>query len=140
MPRRFIRHPAAIPIQLVRPIATHKPKEISQTQDVSAGGVSCLSNEILTPGEVIEVEITLEPPPFRTLGHIVWCKNYEGGYLVGIGFSDAATAYAVRMVEQVCYIEEYRLQQHHEGRELTQEEAANEWIAVHAASFHQNEH
>ncbi len=40
------------------------------------------------------------------------------------------------MVEQVCYIEDYRrFVLMHEGRELSQEDAASEWIAKYAAQF-----
>lgn len=142
MPRRFIRHPAAIPIKICSP-ASAKEDSVHNvtTQDVSAGGLSCETNSLMNPGEAVEVEISLETPPFKTIGHVVWCKNKGDGFLVGIGFADLATAYAVRMVEQVCYIEEYRqkvLQE--EGRDLNPEEAAIEWIAAHAQDFPQNVH
>jgi hypothetical protein len=40
------------------------------------------------------------------------------------------------MVEQVCHIEQYkRSAKDNEGRELTSEQAATEWIARHAADF-----
>lgn len=158
MPRRFIRHPMSIPIQICSPAASHQyssDKEIDtsslqatnlesskssaqvvNTCDVSAGGLSCESDQLMNIGEAVEVEISLDHPPFKTIGHIVWCKGEGDRYLLGIGFSDLATAYAVRMVEQVCYIEEYRQEiLANEGRELSSEEAALEWISKHAADF-----
>lgn len=140
MPRRFIRHPAAIPIHICN--VAHKNEIENQdvkTRDVSAGGLSCESACLMNPGEAVEVEITIEPPPFKTIGHVVWCKHEGSHYLIGIGFADLATAYAVRMVEQVCYIEQYRQEiWRKEGRELTTEQAALEWISEHAHDFPQN--
>lgn len=149
MPRRFIRHPASIPIQIFSPDSAHQClSEMSSshsskvgaqhvsTCDVSAGGLSCVSDRLMNVGEAVEVEISLDHPPFKTIGHIVWCKGEGDRYLIGIGFSDLATAYAVRMVEQICYIEEYRQEiLTREGRELSSEEAALEWIGKHAADF-----
>lgn len=142
MPRRFIRHPASIPIQLdcarLSGVADH---HTGTTVDISAGGLSCHSDHLLSPGDTVEVNIPVEGSPFKTIGHVVWCRRDQEGFLIGIGFPDMATAYAVRMVEQVCHIEEYR--QHirdQEGRELDSEEAAHEWITLHAADFPQQEH
>ena len=142
MPRRFIRHPASIPIQLDYSSKSEQPEQHSgTTRDVSAGGLSCFSDKLLSPGDFVEVGISIEEKPFKTIGHVIWCRRDNNGYLIGIGFSDMATAYAVRMVEQVCHIEEYRQKvKCEQGRELNAEEAAIEWINRHAAEFHQNGH
>ena len=141
MPRRFIRHATSIPIQLCTSEMASPSDEQYMTKDVSAGGLSCVSDQLLSPGSLVEVEIFVEKPPFKTMGHVVWCRKAADEYLVGIGFSDVATAYAVRMVEQVCHIEEYRQNVlRSECRELTSEEAALEWIAKNAADFPQNVH
>ena len=140
MPRRFIRHPASIPIQLDYSSHSDRPEpHIGTTRDVSAGGLSCYSDKLLSPGDFVEVRISIEDKPFKPIGHVIWCRRNNGGYLLGIGFSDMATAYAVRMVEQICHIEEYRQKvKDEEGRELNTEQAAVEWINLHAADFHQN--
>ena len=141
MPRRFIRHPAEIPIQLCSHSAGHENNLISTTTDVSAGGLSCETDVLLQPGDAVEVEIAIESPSFKTIGHVVWCRPAGNRYLIGIGFSDLATAYAVRMVEQVCHIEQYRLKiLEQEKRQLSSEEAALEWIRLHAEDFPQSIH
>lgn len=141
MPRRFIRHPAEIPIHLCSHHAGHDDHLSGKTHDVSAGGLSCEADVLIQPGEAVEVEISLEDPPFRTIGHVVWCRPSGERYLIGIGFADLATAYAVRMVEQVCHIEQYRQKvMEEQGRELSADEAALEWISEHAADFPQNAH
>ncbi|MDO6512708.1 MULTISPECIES: PilZ domain-containing protein [unclassified Neptuniibacter] len=141
MPRRFIRHPTGIPIQLSIPnynserLSGYAPRCV-QTNDISVGGLSCESSEAMSAGQAVEVEIWLNDPSFKTIGHVLWCKGDGAGYLVGIGFSDFATAYSVRMVEQVCHIEEYRQKVlDEEGRQLSSEGAAEEWIDKYAAEF-----
>jgi hypothetical protein len=53
-----------------------------------------------------------------------------------VQFIDADEAYRTRMVEQVSHIEEYRRSvERLEGRELSAEEAAFEWIHRFAAHF-----
>jgi len=142
MPRRFIRHPATVPIRLEYQSPPDRiAQQIGKTRDISASGLCCLSDRLMSPGDLVEVRITLEKEPFKTLGQVIWCCRSNDGYLIGIGFSDRATAYAVRMVEQVCHIEEYRLKvKKEQGRELTSEEAAMEWINIHAAEFNDQIH
>jgi hypothetical protein len=58
-------------------------------------------------------------------------------YEIGVAFEDSLDAFRIRMVEQVCQIERYRLSVLGcEGRELTTEEAAREWIARYADQFY----
>ncbi len=69
-------------------------------------------------------------------GVVVWCRKQDGHFEVGMRFGDDRTAFRVRMVEQVCRIEQYRknaLEQ--EGRVLSAEEAAHEWVARYAKDF-----
>ncbi|HEU0077282.1 MAG TPA: hypothetical protein VFQ76_06510, partial [Longimicrobiaceae bacterium] len=57
-------------------------------------------------------------------------------FCIGVQFLDAGDAFRARMVEQVCSIDRYRRQvREREGRELTGQEAAEEWIRDHAARF-----
>jgi hypothetical protein len=67
---------------------------------------------------------------------VVWCREEAGEFQVGVKFTEEETAYAVRMVEQLCYIEHYRQSvQETEGRKLSGEEAALEWIEKFAGNF-----
>jgi hypothetical protein len=57
-------------------------------------------------------------------------------YVTGVSFYSKNDAFRMRMLEQICHIEVYRKAVlANEGRELTSEEAAAEWIACYAASF-----
>jgi hypothetical protein len=44
-------------------------------------------------------------------------------------------AFRARMVEQICHIERYHRQQLSDGRFVSEEEAAIEWIAKYAGQF-----
>jgi hypothetical protein len=73
---------------------------------------------------------------FEADGHIVWCDSTRDGYEIGVQFDDAKAAFGVRMIEQVCHIEQYRREMlETEGRKLSSEEAASEWINGHAPGF-----
>jgi hypothetical protein len=53
-----------------------------------------------------------------------------------VTFLDAEVAFLARMVEQVCHIEDYRQSVSRiEGRQLSAEEAATEWIDRYARDF-----
>ena len=67
---------------------------------------------------------------------VAWCKDRRGYYEVGVEFLAEDDMFRARMVEQVCHIEHYRKAvKAKEGRRLSREEAALEWIAKHAADF-----
>jgi hypothetical protein len=75
-------------------------------------------------------------PPFDAKARVVWCRPENSKYLVGVEFLDKADAFRSRMVEQVCTIEEYRQQvRRAEGRTLSSQEAAEEWIVKYAGAF-----
>ena len=78
----------------------------------------------------------MKPPPFDADGIVIWCHESEDGYRIGLRFNDDDVAFALRMIEQVCHIEHYRGEVlRNEGRRLSSEEAAAEWIEKFAASF-----
>ena len=75
-------------------------------------------------------------PPFETTARVAWCRLRDGEYELGLSFIDPDDAFRARMVEQICHMEHYRRQVHEtEGRSLTTEEAAREWIERNAARF-----
>ena len=133
--RQFIRHPIEIPLeyQLLDP-----PSDLGVTdmKNVSVGGLCFSTGKRLTPGQRIQISIGVCEPSFQTVGEVMWCRTHEEGFETGISFNDNKQAYAVRMVEQVCHIHQYRQQVlADEQRELSVAEAAQEWIARYAADF-----
>ncbi|GAB4348462.1 MAG: hypothetical protein Kow006_09180 [Gammaproteobacteria bacterium] len=87
-------------------------------------------------GTELHLTIELQEPPFEADGVVAWCRAVHGHYEVGVQFRDAGTDFAVRMVEQACQIELYKERVlREEGRLLSGEEAAREWIGRYAERF-----
>jgi hypothetical protein len=132
--RQYLRHPSDIPIayrvDAVASSSTHHLRNISE------GGLCFNSRSDITPGSSIHVEIPIAEPVFEADGIVVWCRSSNGDFEVGVRFDGIEADYSVRMVEQVCHIEHYRRETlRSEGRVLTGEEAAVEWIEKNAAQF-----
>ncbi|HEX2203603.1 MAG TPA: PilZ domain-containing protein [Longimicrobium sp.] len=133
-PRRaFIRHTVGVPLE-VRAVDEHAP-HTEQSVNVSEGGLSFVSDQDLALGSIIDVRIEVDPP-FEAQARVVW-KSPEGDrFCIGVEFLDAGDAFRARMVEQVCAIERYRQEvEASEGRTLTSQEAAAEWIGRYAGRF-----
>jgi len=134
-PRRtFIRHTAGVPLEVS--CLPGSPASTLQSVNVSTGGLSFVSDEHHALGAIIQVRIPTVDPPFEARARVVWIKPEGDGYCVGVEFLDANDAFRSRMVEQVCAIEQYRGEVlENEGRELTPQEAAAEWIGRFAGRF-----
>jgi len=133
MPRQYIRHPAQIPIKVEGATNTHDYQ--AKTHNISLGGLACESDYSFSPGDSVEIIIPFLTPPFSAHGHIIWCEQYINHFLLGIGFDDNQQAYAIRMIEQICHIEHYMQTEKLNGRSITSEEAAQEWISKYAKEF-----
>ena len=134
--RQFIRHPLDVPIE----IRTDQrgPAAAFHTQDISLGGLAVHSAVPVEPGSLIEVRIAYVEPAFEARARVAWCRPCRegGGHEVGVSFLDPEDVFRARMVAQICYIEDYRRSiARAEGRELSSEEAAGEWIAKYAHKF-----
>lgn len=132
--RKYIRHPSDIPIEVENQnVNSHVTESLV---NVSLGGLSFQSQEKQELGKLIRIKISLVDPPFETTGKVVWCRPNDGDYEIGVKLLDINDAYRARMVEQVCHIEHYKRQVlEKEGRALTGQEAAMEWIRKYANSF-----
>jgi len=132
--RQFIRHPTEIPIQIRRD--RRRKAATPPMRNVSLGGLAFQSEMPFEPGSVVLLRIPTVRPQFSTRARVVWCQAASGAFEVGVEFLDVEDAYRGRMVEQVCYIEQYRREAlKKEGRRLTPNEAAEEWIARYASDF-----
>jgi hypothetical protein len=130
--RRYIRHPSDVPIEFS--IAGAEAREA--LKDVSGGGLCFRAHLRIPPGADIHLVIPVRAPPFEADGVVAWCREAGREYEVGVRFYGESSGFSLRMVEQICYIEQYRrdiLQ--HEGRHLSGEQAAAEWIALYAERF-----
>jgi hypothetical protein len=132
--RQFIRHPSDIPIEYNLVDAAHRDKD--HIKNISQGGLCFRARNYIQPGCVLGINIPIGEPMFQATGFVVWCRESNDYYDIGIKFKDATVEFSVRMVEQLCHIEQYKKDVFEkEGRRLSGEKAALEWIAKFAGNF-----
>ena len=133
--RSFIRHPSDIPIEY------HMDVEGSGAgqeclHDIGHGGLSFSSSRELAVGASITIRISQLQPAFEVEGQVAWCRPEGDGFTIGVSFLQAGDRFRVRMVEQVCHIEHYKSEVlATQGRSISGEQAAREWISRYAESF-----
>jgi hypothetical protein len=135
--RSYIRHPSDIPIHVQ--VATISSQLANQRlTNVSHGGLAFESEVPIESGTVIQMNIDVVDPGFEAQGVVTHCHEEEDHYIIGLEFISRDDLFVARMVEQICHIEHYKREvAEREGRELTGQQAAKEWIAKYAASFPQ---
>jgi hypothetical protein len=140
--RKFIRHPAAIPIDIAVDEQVAAPP-VNQ-ENISAGGLSFKLSKPVPVGAQLSISMPQIWPDYSATGTVVWCREDEeeeeeedgNAYEAGVQFVKSNEAFKARMVAQFCQIEDYRRDiNHSEGRRLSSEEAAREWIVEHAEEF-----
>lgn len=130
--RQFIRHPTAVPILF----HVEDKTETIQAKDVGDGGLCFISQQQITTGTAIHITIPICQPEFEAHGIVRWCQHNGNRFLIGVAFQQESVFFAIRMVEQVCHIENYRKKiLAEQGLELTSEQAARQWIDHHAGEF-----
>lgn len=132
--REFLRHTVDVPLEVERVGESTALSE--RGLNVSHGGLAFVSTVCPAVGEILRIRIRTVEPVFEARARVAWCRPEGEQYLVGVQFLDAGAAYRSRMVQQVCSIENYRKEvQEREGRVLTSQEAAAEWITRYAGRF-----
>lgn len=130
--RQYIRHPFDVTIRYT---VGESVTDGEALKDISEGGLCFHTPNPVTPGSRIHIEIPVEGTAFTADGVVVWCREQEG-YEVGVRFDEATQNFSLRMVEQLCHIKHYQQEvRAREGRELSNEEAALEWIEKYARIF-----
>ena len=132
--REYIRHPSDIPIQFqIDELAINDTEYLN---NVSFGGLSFRSKVRVKAGTVIAIKIPFVQPSFEAHARVKWCRKRGEHFNVGAVFIDSEEAFQARMVEQICHIEHYKREvELKEGRHLTGEQAALEWINRYADKF-----
>lgn len=135
--RNYIRHPTSIPIHIAS--GAHAGTQL-KVNNLSAGGLCFFTELPVKVGSIVDLIISCVSPDYQGEGVIVWRRQAPSdqapkGFEVGVRFANDDEYFRVRMVEQICQIEEYRQQLAGVGRILTTEQAALEWINRFAADF-----
>ncbi len=132
--REFIRHPTDVPI--IYKFGDIVADKTNFLKNISQGGLCFSSKVYIEEGTTLDVEIPVSHPVFSATGVVVWCRACDDFFDVGVKFMDMATEETLRIVEQVCYIEHYKKEvAEKEGRLITGQEAALEWIKKFAKDF-----
>ncbi len=135
--RGYLRHPTGIPISY-KLIENGKNKLCTKLKNIGLGGLSFRTRQRIGIGTLVKVVIPMVTPKFEAVGQVRWCRKTDHGCRVGVQFLDDDDAYRTRMVEQVCQIESYRRRENEEnGRWITPEQAAAEWIEKYAHQYPQ---
>ena len=132
--REFLRHTVDVPLEVERTGVAAAQQE--HGVNVGHGGLAFESATCPVVGEMLRIRIPTVEPPFEGNARVVWCRPEGENFLVGVQFLDAPAAFRSRMVQQVCSIENYRREvREREGRVLTSQQAADEWIERFAGRF-----
>jgi len=131
---RAIRHPFQIPLE-VHALGTEE-RDCLPSSEANMGELDFNSPHMINVGEVLMIRIPSVNKETEICGKVIWFAKTGHGYIIGMSFYSESEAFRMRMLEQVCHIEAYRKDAlDSEGRELSSEEAAAEWIGCYAASF-----
>jgi hypothetical protein len=136
--RKFIRHPADVPIQVTLDWVDDEDDEtVDQTiTNVSLGGLAFVSQKPLEVLQRVRISIPVLEQDSHLVGNVVWCEKAGGAYEIGVEFEHSRDAFRLRMIEQICHIEHYRKEvEQQEGRKLSSQDAAREWISKYAGDF-----
>lgn len=131
--RAYIRHPVQMPISVSSDASTDQLN--LQLSNVSEGGLSFQSPDSYQTGTVVKIKIPTKPV-FKVHAIVQWCRKLKESFELGVRFLDRSDAFRVRMVEQVCHIEQYRLtKQREKGKRMTRNQASQEWISENGGQF-----
>lgn len=136
--RKFIRHPSDVHIQVTMDWADDEYDDLNNEtlNNVSLGGLSFISKQALEIRQKIKICIPVLETENTLTGSVVWCEKSNNGYEIGLEFDDSKEIFRLRMIEQICHIEHYRKEvERIEGRELSADETAKEWISRYASDF-----
>jgi hypothetical protein len=132
--RKYIRHPVEIPLEYQ--ITGESVDKRDYSNNISIGGICFTAKEKIPPGTILLIKIPTIDPHFEAIGRVIWCLEKKKSFDIGIEFIDEDSSFKARLIEQICYIKKYQddiLKQ--EGRELSDEEAAEEWTRIFAKNF-----
>lgn len=131
----FIKHPPDIPLDFS--LEPSPPYVAAQMLNVHEGGMVFETRTSLPVGAKIHIKVNLRGSDVNLHGVVSHCILVGESHCdVGVQFEEDNEHYAMRMVEQACHIEHYRqVLSKTAGRELSEDEAAAEWIARFAEYF-----
>lgn len=134
--RKFFRHPIHSPLK----IQINRQEEVIATKihDISLGGLSFLWESKLSKGAMVSLFISVKEKFFEIKGRVAYSIHdaRTGRYRNGVIFADSPSAFKAKLAEEALQILKYRQKLSRElGRQVSEEEAADLWIAQFASEF-----
>ena len=134
--RKFIRHPANVPIEVRLDWVAEDYHPDTGLNNVGVGGLSFRSPRGLPVGQQVQIRFPWLEDARPLSGKVVWNRKQDEAFEIGVEFADRDQRYRLRMIEQVCHIQHFRNEvKERQGRDLTMEQAAEEWITQYAFDF-----
>ena len=134
--RQYFRHPISVPLELR--VADQPRSFASRSSDISLGGLNFSWSKKLRKGAVLDIKIPVKEKSFDVTAKVVFSKEDKktARYHTGVSFTDFPSAFKAKLAEEVLQILEFRKSLTRElGREISEEEAARQWISEFAARF-----
>ena len=134
--RKFFRHPIQVPIRLR--VAEKGAAAVIASHDISLGGLNFVWPKKLLKGTLLDITIPVKEKFFDLRGKVVFCREDRktARYSTGVSFVDFPSAFKARLAEEVLQILEFRKAISRQlGHEVTEEEAASQWVRNYAARF-----
>jgi hypothetical protein len=133
--RKTQRHNAHIPVEIEREDGGELLSHAS-IASISAGGLMFRASGPVAEGIALKLTLADSWPCYVTRGECVWCRSVGDLYEVGVEFHHPNESFKARMLAQFGQIEDYRQRvELNEGRQLSRDEAAQEWIGLYAELF-----
>ena len=134
--RRHIRHVTGIPVEITLDFNSRYHTEEDEITNVSLGGMCFIANDRLDISDEIQVKFPALKQNETINGKVVWCTKVKQGYEVGLEFEDPEEVDRLKTVDQICQVENFRKEKERlEGRQLSSEQAASEWISQITGNF-----
>jgi len=134
--RRHARHVTGIPIEVTLDFNHGYHAENENITNVSSGGLCFICSDRLHQNESVQVRFPVLNREHNLEGKVVWCNKTAMRYEVGLEFDDPEEVERLKMIDQICQIESFRQDlEKREGRKLSGEQAAREWVSKYAGDF-----
>lgn len=139
--RRFIRHPMCFPLKykvLNQGLVNIFKEEVASTKNISEGGLLFCSQKPTQIDSLVAIKIPFQNKIFSIKAKVIHCVSIKDSKLfdIGVSFMRYNDAFKVKLIEQLYLISEYRdLRSMQLGREISLEEASQEWIKRYSKRF-----
>ena len=139
--RRYIRHAMSFPltyrIRKTKSRVSHKEGH-SRTINIGRAGLLFPAKHSAKKGAIIRITMPFQDKAFKVNAKVIHCSQDSKTkfYNIGVSFQNPSDAFRVRLIEQMYLISEFRdLRIAQLKRDVTLQEASEEWIKKYSRSF-----